>query len=66
MRIFTFEKIKNFLNFRIKNNRKEFIINTPTIEDTKVWAGNLGKGGTHAAVFAQLYTADGKCHGKIL
>ena len=25
--------------------------------------GNLGKMATHAAVFAQLYTPDGVCHG---
>ena len=25
--------------------------------------GNLGKTATHAAVFAQLYTPDGSCHG---
>jgi acyl-CoA oxidase len=43
---------------------KEFIINTPSIEDSKVWVGNLGKHATHAAVYAQLYT-DGVCHGKI-
>ena len=42
---------------------KEFIINTPTIEDSKCWVGNLGKCATHAAVFAQLYTPDGVNHG---
>lgn len=42
---------------------KEFIINTPTFEDSKVWVGNLGKTATHAAVYAQLYTPDGLCHG---
>jgi acyl-CoA oxidase len=42
---------------------EEFIINTPTIEDSKVWVGNLGKCATHAAVYAQLYTPDGVCHG---
>ena len=38
---------------------KEFIINTPTIEDSKVWVGNLGKTATHACVYAQLITPDG-------
>jgi acyl-CoA oxidase len=42
---------------------EEFIINTPTIEDSKVWVGNLGKSATHSAVYAQLYTPDGVCHG---
>ena len=42
---------------------EEFIINTPTIEDSKVWVGNLGKAATHSAVYAQLITPDGVCHG---
>jgi acyl-CoA oxidase len=42
---------------------EEFIINTPTIEDSKIWVGNLGKTATHSAVYAQLYTPDGQCHG---
>ena len=42
---------------------KEFIINTPDVEATKFWVGNLGKTATHAVVFAQLYTPDGACHG---
>jgi acyl-CoA oxidase len=42
---------------------EEFIINTPSIEDSKIWVGNLGKVATHAAVYAQLYTPDGACHG---
>ncbi len=42
---------------------QEFIINTPSIEHSKVWIGNLGKTATHSAVYAQLYTPDGVCHG---
>lgn len=38
---------------------KEFVINTPTFEDSKIWVGNLGKTATHAAVYAQLITPDG-------
>uniref|UniRef100_T1KXY4 Acyl-coenzyme A oxidase n=1 Tax=Tetranychus urticae TaxID=32264 RepID=T1KXY4_TETUR len=40
-----------------------FILNTPSLEATKVWAGVLGQSATHAVVFAQLYTPDGSCHG---
>ena len=39
------------------------MINTPDIEAAKVWVGGLGKCATHALVYAQLYTADGACHG---
>ncbi|RNA13430.1 peroxisomal acyl-coenzyme A oxidase 3, partial [Brachionus plicatilis] len=41
----------------------QFVINTPSIEDSKVWVGNMGKTATHSAVYAQLYTPDGQCHG---
>ena len=42
---------------------QEFILHTPCYEATKWWVGNLGKTATHAMVYAQLYTPDGKCHG---
>ncbi|XP_013380752.1 peroxisomal acyl-coenzyme A oxidase 3-like [Lingula anatina] len=42
---------------------KEYVFNTPDFEATKIWVGNMGKTATHAIVFAQLYTPDGKCHG---
>ena len=45
---------------------KEFILNTPSFEHSKVWVGNLGKTATHSAVYAQLYTPDGVCHGLII
>ncbi|CAL1534858.1 unnamed protein product [Lymnaea stagnalis] len=42
---------------------KEFVINTPDFEATKIWVGNLGKQATHGILYAQLYTEDGTCHG---
>ena len=43
--------------------KSQFILNTPDLEATKCWVGNLGKMATHALVYAQLYTPDGRCHG---
>ncbi|XP_068679915.1 peroxisomal acyl-coenzyme A oxidase 3-like [Montipora foliosa] len=42
---------------------QEFVMHTPTFEATKCWVGNLGNTATHAIVYAQLYTPDGRCHG---
>lgn len=41
---------------------REFVINTPTERDMKVWIGNLGKDATYGVVFAQLIT-QGKSQG---
>lgn len=38
-------------------------MHTPDIEACKCWVGNMGSIATFATVFAQLYTADGQCHG---
>lgn len=38
-------------------------MHTPDFEAAKTWSGNLGQLATHAVVYAQLYTPDGKCHG---
>lgn len=42
---------------------ESFVINSPDFEAAKCWVGNLGKTCTHAIVYAQLFTPDGKCHG---
>ncbi|KFB44796.1 AGAP011215-PA-like protein [Anopheles sinensis] len=42
---------------------REFVLHTPDFEAAKCWAGNLAKSCTHMIVWAQLYTADGVCHG---
>ncbi|XP_018014584.1 peroxisomal acyl-coenzyme A oxidase 3 [Hyalella azteca] len=42
---------------------ESFVLHTPDFEAAKCWAGNLGETCTHGLVFAQLYTADGACHG---
>ncbi|XP_065197158.1 peroxisomal acyl-coenzyme A oxidase 3-like [Sycon ciliatum] len=42
---------------------QEFVVHTPDYEATKWWVGNMGHTATHCILFAQLYTADGVCHG---
>lgn len=42
---------------------QEFILHTPDFEAAKCWIGALGKSSTHATVFAQLITPDGKNQG---
>jgi acyl-CoA oxidase len=36
--------------------KREFVFNTPTERDMKVWIGNLAKDATYAIVFARLIT----------
>ena len=43
-------------------NSKQFVINTPTERDIKIWIGNLAKDATYGVVFANLIT-QGKNHG---
>lgn len=38
-------------------------MHTPDFESAKTWSANLGQIATHAVLYAQLYTPDGKCHG---
>lgn len=41
----------------------DFVLNTPSFEAAKCWAGNLGKTCHFSIVFAQLLTEDGRNHG---
>jgi acyl-CoA oxidase len=41
---------------------KEFVINTPSERDMKIWIGNLAKDATYGIVFAKLITL-GKDYG---
>lgn len=43
--------------------RNGFVLHSPSFEAAKCWSGVLGQCATHAVVYAQLYTADGKHHG---
>ncbi|XP_015922377.1 peroxisomal acyl-coenzyme A oxidase 3 [Parasteatoda tepidariorum] len=48
---------------RFDRKTQEFVLHSPDFEASKCWCGNLGQLATHAVVFAQLFTPDGKCHG---
>ena len=42
---------------------QQFVVHTPDVEAVKCWSGLLGSYATHSMILAQLYTADGTCHG---
>ena len=46
----------------LDKSKDEFVINTPCIEATKYWPGDLGRFSSHAALFSRLLI-DGQDHG---